>query len=91
MGYAVGNICYASLQQAEDVYYSKVVPHVDGQALYQPVRRSDGWYFQNTKLQAALPLCDSAQNFRDGMELGFLLIVPLAVAWGVTLIRRVLR
>ena len=48
MGYAVGNICYDNRQQAEDVYYSKVVPYVDGKALYQPIRKTDGWYFQGT-------------------------------------------
>ena len=36
MGYAVGNLCYDNRQQAEDVYYSKVVPYVDGKALYPP-------------------------------------------------------
>lgn len=91
MGYAVGNLCYDNRQQAEDVYYSKVVPYVDGKALYQPIRQADGWYFQGTKLQAALPSCDPAQNFRDGVQLGLYLMIPLVFAWGVVIIRRILR
>lgn len=91
MGYAVGNICYDTRQQAEDVYYSKVVPFVNGEALYQPVRKQDGWYFQNTKLQAALPVCDPAQNFADGVELGLYLLIPFVFAWGVVVIRRIIK
>lgn len=91
MGYAVGNLCYETRQQAEDVYYSKVVPYVDGRALYQPVRRSDGWYFQNARLQAALPACDPAQDFADGVQLGFMFFAFFAAAWGIQFIRRMFR
>ena len=91
MGDQVGLVCYPDRVQAEDAYYSRVVPTVDAARLYQPERKADGWYYQTAKLQAALPQCSPGQSLKEGVELGFLVFGLLAVAWGIQFIRRVLR
>lgn len=91
MGYQVGFVCHETKEAAEAVYFSKVVPFVNQSGLYQPVRHSDGWYFQRVKLSAGLPECVPAASFADGAQLGMMLLIPLALAWGITVMRRVLR
>ncbi len=91
MGYQVDFICYDTKEAAEAVYYSKVVPHVNENGLYQPVFQPNGWHYQGVKLSAGLPQCNPAASFSSGAEIGMLLLIPLAAAWGITIIKRVLR
>ena len=83
MGYQVGNQCFSEQKEAENFYFSQIVPTIgpDGK-LYQPTFfKSQGWIYQGQKLQIYLPECSPEQNFKDGLELGFLFLGVAIVAW----------
>ena len=75
MGYQVGNVCYDTVEQAEAVYYSAVLPIItsDG-SLKQLSVVGNKWYLDNVKLTASLPVCSAADNFYYGYELAAALL-----------------
>ena len=79
MGYQVGNICYDTVKQAEDAYYSAVLPVIanDG-SLKQLGTNGNGWYLDGVKLTASLPTCSHADYYAYGYELASALL-PTAI------------
>lgn len=92
MGYQVGNQCFLDKKQAENYYFSLVVPIVgaDGK-IHKPEYLVNQWKMNGEVLEAHLPECDPEQNLKDGLQLGWLIFGILALVWGITVIRRLLR
>ena len=86
MGYQVGNNCYATRAEAENAYFSQVVPVIlqNGQ-LSQIGFNGKNWKYQNEILKAQLPECSIGQNFKDGTEIGFMLMLMMVGLWGIKL------
>ena len=78
MGYQVGNQCFESREAAENHYFSLVVPQIQNGQLIQPKKVGERWEMQGQVLQAQLPECDPAENFRNGTELGWLIFGVMA-------------
>lgn len=89
MGYQIGNVCYATISDAENAYYSQVIPHIgaDGK-IYQMEHTQTGWRFEGLTVRAELPECDPSQNFKDGLEIGWGLFGIAAVIWIVQIVKR---
>lgn len=92
MGYQIGNICYNSKQEAENVYFSKVIPIIteDGKLYQLYYNKQTGWHYQQQKLQIYLPECNPAQNFKNGMEMGAYFTVLIVMLWGFNQTRKLL-
>lgn len=90
MGYQVGNVCYTTKKEAENVYFSKVVPVIaaDGK-LHHPIYQ-DAWYYNGRILQISLPECEPLDNFKLGFELGFYFISIFIVLFVFDLIKKIL-
>ena len=84
MGYRVGGQCFATLEEASDYRMSMVTPTIinDG-SLKMPVRKSDGWYYENIKVQLTYPTCDPVSPFEDGVKLGLLIMTMFVLVFGV--------
>ena len=84
MGYRVGGQCFATSEEASDYRMSMVTPTIinDG-SLKMPVRKSDGWYYENIKVQLTYPTCDPVSPFKDGVILGLLLMTMFIFVFGV--------
>ena len=84
MGYRVGGQCFANFEEASDYRMSMVTPTIinDG-SLKMPVRKSDGWYYENIKVQLTYPTCDPVSPFKDGVILGLLLMTMFIFVFGV--------
>lgn len=91
MGYQVGNTCYTDQRLAEDVYFSQAVPLVTDEGVKQIFRKSDGWYYQTHKIEAHLPQCDPAANYKLGLELGWELVPTALVLMSAGLIIRLMK
>lgn len=110
MGYQVGNHCYATKQEAENVYFSLVAPVVQTQtagttrpypfpntsgsnkpSLLAPEFKQGKWYLQGNVINAHLPECDPAKNFRDGQEIGWLVFGVVAACYVFVIVKRLLR
>lgn len=89
MGYQVGHICYSSKQQAENAYFSQVLPQLstDGK-LYQMIYTPAGWIFEGHQVNAHLPPCDPVENFQDGMLIGWGIFAIAATLWGIQLLHK---
>ena len=83
MGYQIGNQCVDKKVEAENHYFSQVIPTItaDGKLLQPTYQTTQGWFYQGKKLEISLPKCDPVQNFKDGMELGFLCMVIAIILW----------
>ena len=83
MSYRVGSQCVATQLDADDLILSQQPPTLtaDGQ-LIRPIRKFDGWYLQNQKIQLSHPPCDEMAQMQSGMQYGSLLIVLAAVIFG---------
>ena len=92
MGYQVGNQCIADKVQAENHYFSLIVPTVgqDGR-LHHPTYSNGQWKLNGQVLQISLPECDPAQNFRDGAELGWYLFGIMAAVYVFGIIKKQIR
>lgn len=114
MGYQVGNHCYATKQEAENVYFSSVAPVVQTQTaattvarpfpfpntnipasntpkLVAPEFRQGKWYLQGNVINAHLPECDPAKNFKDGAEIGWLVFGVMAACYTIVVVKRLIR
>ena len=91
MNYQVGNICYASIEDAENAYFSNVVPTIsaDGE-LHQVMFKNNQWTYKNQPIKAYLPTCSIEQNVKDGVELGFYCMATIVALWSIKLISRML-
>lgn len=91
MGYRIGNVCHATREEAENVYFSQVLPAVgaDGQ-LHQPVYTASGWMYHGKAIQAYLPTCDPVESFTDGLLIGWSLFAIAAAVWGIKFLGRFL-
>lgn len=86
MGYQVGNACYATREQAENVYYSQVLPVITSDGKINQIEfNGKNWKYQNEILKAQLPECSIGQNFKDGAEIGFMLMLMMVGLWGIKL------
>uniref|UniRef100_A0AAU8B4H3 Uncharacterized protein n=1 Tax=Dulem virus 54 TaxID=3145765 RepID=A0AAU8B4H3_9VIRU len=92
MGYRVGRVCYDTQQQATDVVMSQVLPTItaDG-SLMLPVYQSPGqWQYAGQTVQLSLPQCDPQEYMTAGFEISKIVIVGLAVVYGVRLIKKMI-
>lgn len=93
MGYQVGNICYTDRMQAENAYFSSVSPVIQNGRLVQlqyngnPKHMDSGWTLNGRRVTADLPQCGPVQNFREGSELGWLIVLIMATLYVFTLIK----
>lgn len=92
MGYQVGLNCYATKQQAENEYFSKVVPVInqDGQ-LQQMKHTPTGWQLNGQTVQASLPECNPVDNFNDGQQIGWMVFTILLLIWATNMIKERLK
>lgn len=92
MGYRVGNTCYSNYSDAQNVYFSAVVPIISNDGTFiRPVYNGSTWTLNGVVLETSFSTCDPAQNFRDGVELGWLFAGLLTLAFGFTIIKRLVR
>lgn len=83
MSYRVGTQCVETQLSADDLILSQQPPVLtaDGQ-LVRPVRKADGWYWQNQKIQLSHPPCDEMAQMQSGMQYGGLLVLLAVVIFG---------
>ena len=80
MGYQVGTICYPDRALAENVYFSQVQPTITADGRMNQVQYQNGhWYFNGVQVQAGLPECSIADNYRLGFDLMSLLLATAIV------------
>ena len=92
MGYQVGNICYATKTEAENAYYSNVVPVItQGGQLMQPIYNGTVWQLAGNTISSGLPECDPLQNMKDGSLIGWGVFSILLSLWSIKLIHQRLR
>lgn len=113
MGYQVGNHCYATKAEAENVYFSLIAPLIQNQTQNQtvsrpfpypsttsqvnkaviiaPEYRNNAWYLNGQIIHANLPVCDPVQNFKDGLELGWLVFAVMASCYVFVVLKGLLR
>ena len=92
MGYQVGNNCYATRQDAENVYFSLVPPKIgDDGKLYQLNFTKFGWKYGEQILKAELPECNPIDSMKDGSYIGWSVVAIMAAVWGIRLIWQKLR
>lgn len=90
MGYFVDGICVSSIEHAEALYFSKVVPIVTENGLLQ-VQFYEGQYFLNSQpLTATFAQCNPVQSFISGASLGLIVGLFFAVAYGFIAMKRVI-
>ncbi|UOP04477.1 hypothetical protein [Conchiformibius kuhniae] len=96
MGYQVGNTCYATKGAAENAYFSQVVPVIQNGRLVQlqyngnPKHIDGGWTLNGRTVSAGLPQCSSAENFKDGAQVGLAFLSVAVVLWGIINIKTIL-
>lgn len=92
MGYQVGNRCFDTRQQADDVYFSQVVPLVvpGRDKLVAPVyHESDRiWTMSGVSVSGTYPDCSRLDNFNAGLFLGGQIVLVLCVAFGFRVLAR---
>lgn len=105
MGYQVGNYCYATKQEAENVYFSLVAPVVSTttttatlfrpqqitSTIVKPEYINGKWLLNGKVITANLPPCDPVKNMQNGAELGWLIFGIMAAMYAFTLIKRLLK
>ena len=92
MGCQVGNNCYATRQDAENVYFSLVPPKIgDDGKLYQLNFTKYGWKYGEQILKAELPECNPIDSMKDGSYIGWSVVAIMAAVWGIRLIWQKLR
>ncbi|MCP1661308.1 hypothetical protein [Neisseria perflava] len=91
MYYQVGNQCLEQ-SQAENVYFSLVVPTVteDGRIL-KPEYNGTGWQLDGQVIKADLPQCSPEENLKDGLETGWLIFGVMAACYVIIVVKRMLR
>ena len=87
MGYRVGYQCVETQQMADDLILSTQSPFLtaDGQVL-RPVRTTDGWYYQNQKIQLSYPTCEPTQQMYEGAKIGGYFLLLIVTIYGIRLI-----
>lgn len=91
MGYQIGSVCYGTKAEAENVYFSQVIPVLREGKLDQPVYTPLGWQLHGQSVRAYLPECNPSDSFKDGQMIGWALFSMMAAIWSVKLIRERLR
>lgn len=83
MAYRVGIQCVTTQLEADDLILSQQPPAIttDGQII-RPVRKDDGWYLNQHKIQLSYPECDVMRQIQSGAEIGSILIVVAACIFG---------
>ncbi|WII92506.1 hypothetical protein QEO94_07600 [Kingella negevensis] len=94
MGYQVENNCFESREAAENYYFSLVIPVITQEGkLIQPSYNKNlkKWQMGDKIVEAYIPECDSVQNFKTGMEIGWLVFAIMGSLYAVHLIKGLLR
>ncbi|MBT2867680.1 hypothetical protein JQK19_10560 [Chromobacterium violaceum] len=104
MGYSVGTACYSNLADAADAYYSATAPRLSDTGYSAFEKTGAGWQlntYQNgpqravltssVSLSPQLPECNLVEQVRDGAALGWLVLLPAFIAWGIVVLRRTLQ
>ena len=92
MGYQVGNVCYSNKTEAENAYYSNVVPVItQGGQLIQPIYKGKSWQLAGKTINSGLPECDPIQNMKDGSLIGWGVFTIMLALWSIKLIQQRLR
>lgn len=93
MGFQIANTCYPNREQAENAYFSQVVPRIgqDGELVQVQYSKGRGWTLDGQIVQAYLPECNPAENLKDGMIVGWLVFGIMAAAWSVKFVAQRIR
>lgn len=84
MAYRVGYQCVQTQLQADDLILSALPPQLTEQGqLIRPIRKADGWYLNNVKIQLSHPECDVTEQIGAGAQLASVFVVLIAVAFGI--------
>lgn len=84
MAYRVGIQCVATQTEADDLILSTMPPTITAEGqLIRPVRKDEGWYLNQHKIQLTHPTCDVTQQIQNGAEIGSTLIILAAVMFGI--------
>lgn len=84
MAYRVGYQCVATQLQADDLILSALPPAINEQGqIVRPIRKTDGWYLNNVKLQLSHPQCDVSEQITNGAQISAFFVVLIVVAFGI--------
>lgn len=72
-------------------YPNTTVPASSKPALVAPEFKQGKWYFQGSVINAHLPECDPAQNFKDGLEAGWLVFAVMASCYVFIILKGLLK
>ncbi|XXQ68523.1 hypothetical protein ACKLNO_01230 [Neisseriaceae bacterium B1] len=83
MAYRVGIQCVSTQTEADDLILSTMPPTItaDGQ-LIRPVRKDDGWYLNQHKIELTHPQCDIMQQIQNGAQMGSMLVMIAVFIFG---------
>lgn len=90
MHYQVGNKCLEKAQ-AENVYFSLVVPQIQDGVLVKPEYSGTGWVLNGQTITASLPECSPEDNVKSGLEMGWLLFGVMASVYFVLVLKKMIR
>lgn len=91
MGYQVGFQCFESLQEAQDYKYSSIAPVINSNnQLMQPVKIDDVWTLNGIQIVDSFPFCSPLEQFQDGVQMGWSLILVAVSIIAVAILRRAL-
>ena len=91
MGYQVGNQCFESKELAENHYFSLVVPQIKDGQIVQPKKIGNQWQLNGQAINAYLPTCDPAENFRSGAELGLEVFMVMAAMYTFLILKKIIK
>lgn len=100
MAVAVGAACFPDAGAAADFYFSSAAPHIteQGYSLFQ--KSGSDWVLNSyqagsppvllssTAVSPTFPVCDIYQEVQDGIALGWLVLTPAFIAWGILIVRK---
>ena len=89
MGYRVGFQCFDTINAATDYQMSLVVPSItaDG-AMVHPIKQGETWTYAGQPVSLSFATCDPMQDYKQGLELGMVLVGLFALAWGFRFLSR---
>ena len=91
MGYQVGFQCFELLEQAQDYKYSSIAPVINqNNQLMQPVKVGQQWQLNGLQITDSFPVCNPLEQFQDGVELGWGVILIAVSVTAVAMLRRAL-
>ncbi|WP_141111303.1 hypothetical protein [Chromobacterium haemolyticum] len=103
MGFAVGYACYSDQASAADALYTSTAPRIT-ETGYQAFEKSGhSWQLNNYRnspdgavlVSSSLVVpkfaeCDPQQLIFDGVSLGWLVLTPAIIVWGILVLKRAL-